>query len=57
MSTVAIQEDKRKELTGAQGKSIGVRCGSYAKFISENAEVKAMFEAHFEQEKRKARNR
>lgn len=43
--------------SGAQGKSIGVRCGSYAKFISENAEVKAMFEAHFEQEKRKARNR
>lgn len=57
MSTVAIQEDKREELTGAQGKSIGMRCGSYAKFISENAEVKAMFEAHFEQEKRKARNR
>lgn len=55
MSTVAIQEDKREELTGAQGKSIGVRCGSYAKFISENKEVKAMFEAHFEQERRKAR--
>ena len=57
MSTVAIQEDKREELTGAQGKSIGVRCGSYAKFISENTEVKAMFEAHFEQERRKARSR
>ena len=57
MSTVAIQEDARPELTGAEGKAIGYRSGSYAKFISENEEVKAMFEAHFKKERCRASNR